>query len=131
MCVTPTFDSETVRRLRQSPGARYFVASLAALAIDYVITLALYYFAHLDLSVSAAIAFLALGAAQARALIESGVSAREIAVLSGDDLRQIARALDPISRGTTPRGRRSQRTNPGRPLERTEPCRHEEGPGAR
>nr|WP_313014585.1 PD-(D/E)XK nuclease family protein [Brucella intermedia] len=32
-------------------------------------------------------------AAQARALIESGVSAREIAVLSGDDLRQIARAF--------------------------------------
>lgn len=30
-------------------------------------------------------------AAEARALIESGVSAREIAVLSGDDLRQIAR----------------------------------------
>lgn len=32
-------------------------------------------------------------AAKARALIESGVSAREIAVLSGDDLRQIARAF--------------------------------------
>lgn len=32
-------------------------------------------------------------AAQARALIEAGVSAREIAVLSGDDLRQIVRAF--------------------------------------
>ena len=57
-----TLDSEAVKRLRQSPSVRYFVASLAALAIDYVITLALYYLAHLDLSVSAAIAFISVGA---------------------------------------------------------------------
>ena len=36
-------DSEAVKRLRESPGARYFAASLAALAIDYVVTLALYH----------------------------------------------------------------------------------------
>nr|WP_321511658.1 GtrA family protein [uncultured Hyphomonas sp.] len=60
--MTLAIDSEAVKRLRESPGARYFAASLAALAIDYVVTLALYYFAGLDLSVSAAIAFIAVGA---------------------------------------------------------------------
>ncbi|MEZ6001829.1 GtrA family protein [Hyphomonas sp.] len=60
--MTLTFDNETVKRLRQSPGARYFVASLAALAVDYAVTLALYYLARLDLSVAAAIAFIAVGA---------------------------------------------------------------------
>nr|WP_321359151.1 GtrA family protein [uncultured Hyphomonas sp.] len=57
-----TIDSETVKRLRENPGARYFAASLAALAIDYVLTLALYYLTRLDLSVAAAIAFLLVGA---------------------------------------------------------------------
>lgn len=57
-----SIDSEAMKRLRKSPGARFFGASLVALAIDYVLTLALYYLAHLDLSVAAAIAFIAVGA---------------------------------------------------------------------
>jgi len=57
-----TIDTEAVKRLRQSPGARYFAASLAALAIDYVVTLTVYYLARLDLSVAAAIAFFVVGA---------------------------------------------------------------------
>ena len=61
--MTLTFDSEAVKRLRQSPGARYFVASLAALALDYAVTLALFYIARLDLSAAAAIAFILVGAA--------------------------------------------------------------------
>jgi putative flippase GtrA len=57
-----TIDSEAVKRLRESPGARYFAASLAALTLDYALTLGLYYLVRLDLSVSAAIAFFAVGA---------------------------------------------------------------------
>lgn len=60
--VTLTFDHEAVKRLRQSPGARYFAASLAALVIDYAVTLALYYLVRLDLSAAAAAAFFLVGA---------------------------------------------------------------------
>lgn len=57
-----TIDTEAVKRLRHSPGARYFAASLSALAIDYIVTLTLYYLAGLDLSVAAAAAFFLVGA---------------------------------------------------------------------
>ncbi len=57
-----TIDSEAVKRLRENPGARYFVASLAALGIDYAVTLALYYLTGLNLSAAAAIAFFLVGA---------------------------------------------------------------------
>lgn len=57
-----TIDTEAVKRLRQSPGVRYFAASLAALAIDYIVTLTLYYLAGLDLSLAAAVAFFLVGA---------------------------------------------------------------------
>ena len=48
--------------LQRSRGARYFVASLAALALDYVLTLTLYRTLPLDLSVAAAISFFCVGA---------------------------------------------------------------------
>ena len=51
-----------MQRLKESPGARYFAASLAALAADYVLTLALFYAFRLNLSVVAAISFFAIGA---------------------------------------------------------------------
>lgn len=51
-----------MQRLKESPGARYLAASVAALAADYLLTLALYYLVHLDLSVAAAISFFAVGA---------------------------------------------------------------------
>ena len=57
-----TIDGEVVKRLRENPGARYFAASLAALGIDYVLTLALFHIARLDLSVAAAISFFTVGA---------------------------------------------------------------------
>ena len=53
---------ETMKRLRENPGVRYFAASLAALAVDYAITLALYHLAGMDLSVAAAISFFSVGA---------------------------------------------------------------------
>lgn len=57
-----TTQGEAIKRLWESPGARYFAASLAALGIDYVLTLVLFHFAGLDLSVAAAIAFFTVGA---------------------------------------------------------------------
>lgn len=57
-----TFNTETVTQLKDSPGARYFAASLAALGVDYVLTLTLYYIAHIGLSTAAAIAFITVGA---------------------------------------------------------------------
>ncbi|MEZ5998479.1 MAG: GtrA family protein [Hyphomonas sp.] len=53
---------QQVRQLGNSHGARYFVASLAALAVDYVFTLFLFHAARLDLSTAAAISFFSVGA---------------------------------------------------------------------
>ena len=57
-----TIDGEAMTRLKDNPGTRYFAASLAALAADYVLTLAIYYLARLDLSLAAAISFFTVGA---------------------------------------------------------------------
>ena len=57
-----TIDGEAIRRLRTHTGARYFAASLAALAVDYVLTIALFQATRLDLSVAAAISFFTVGA---------------------------------------------------------------------
>lgn len=49
-------------RLRRNPAARYFMASLAALVADYVLTIALFQATRLDLSIAAAISFFTVGA---------------------------------------------------------------------
>jgi putative flippase GtrA len=59
--VTTTIKSETVKRLRENLGVRYFLASLAGLGVDYAVTLLLYHLAGLDLSIAAAISFCLVG----------------------------------------------------------------------
>lgn len=52
-----------MKRLLESSGARYLLASIAALAIDYALTLTLYHLSGLSLTASAAISFFAVGLA--------------------------------------------------------------------
>ena len=49
--------------LRDNSGVRYFLASLCALALDYILTLTLYHFAGVSLSLAAGIAFVCVGIA--------------------------------------------------------------------
>lgn len=50
-----------MKSLLESSGARYLAASVAALAADYALTLCLFHFAGLTLTLAAAIAFFAVG----------------------------------------------------------------------
>lgn len=60
--MTLMLEGDTMKKLRQSAGVRYFAASIGALAVDYILTLVLYYAAEQDLSVAAAISFFSSGA---------------------------------------------------------------------
>ena len=61
--MTDQTPAKTILALLERPGIRYFAASPAALALDYVVTLALFHLLGLSLSVAAGIAFLAVGLA--------------------------------------------------------------------
>lgn len=50
-----------MKRLLESSGTKYLLASIAALAIDYALTLALYHLSGLSLAAAAAISFFAVG----------------------------------------------------------------------
>lgn len=52
-----------MNQLLEKPGARYLAASVLALGIDYVLTLALFHLTGLNLSMAAAISFFAVGIA--------------------------------------------------------------------
>ena len=52
-----------MKQLLEKPGARYLAASILALGLDYVLTLALFHLTGLNLSVAAAISFFAVGVA--------------------------------------------------------------------
>lgn len=52
-----------MKRLFESSGTKYLLASIAALAIDYALTLTLYHLSGLSLAAAAAISFFAVGLA--------------------------------------------------------------------
>ena len=57
----PDLDGSWQDRLRRNPAARYFAASLAALAIDYVLAMTIFHVTKADLASASAISFVLVG----------------------------------------------------------------------